>query len=75
MKVTYSKAEDIAYIKIKENVLPGEAKNTCMCDPQQTGGSIIVLDFDDSYNLLGMEITGASKHLPQDLLKSSVEDG
>jgi uncharacterized protein YuzE len=68
MKVKYEKSIDAAYIYLKDKIGKGEAKNSYPCDPNAVNGAMIVLDFDENYKLLGIEIQDASKYLPQTLL-------
>jgi len=39
-----------------------------MCDPKKLKNSIISINFDENYIMLGIEVLDASKHLPKELL-------
>jgi uncharacterized protein YuzE len=64
MRVTYDKSADAAYIYIKENVAPGEAVHTLPYSEKV----MINIDFDKDMKLLGIEVLGASLHLPNEVL-------
>jgi uncharacterized protein YuzE len=71
MKVTYDRSVDAAYIYLAENIGDGCVKKTYACDPEEVGG-IINIDFDEDGRILGVEVLGASHHLPKKMLKEAV---
>jgi uncharacterized protein YuzE len=62
MKLTYDKDADAAYIYLKHPVKHGEAARTV------TMKENIILDFDKSNKLIGVEILNASKMLDKSVL-------
>lgn len=71
MKITYDKSVNAVYIYIKDTkIMPGEASYTYSCDPIKVNGQIN-LDFDKDERLIGIEILGASKKLPKEILDSA----
>ena len=64
MKFEYDKEVDTAYIYLKYPLKEGEVKNTIELNEN------IILDFDESKRLIGVEILDASKVLS----KSSLEE-
>lgn len=67
MKLSYDPSVDAAYIYLAETIGPGEVESTYLCDPLEVG-SQINLDFDASGRLLGIEVMGASRRLPESAL-------
>jgi uncharacterized protein YuzE len=67
MKLTYDRSVDAAYIYVADAIGPGQVARTHPCDPSEVQGEIN-LDFDASGRLIGIEIIGASRLLPQELL-------
>lgn len=70
MNVTYDPAVDAAYIYLVPSIGRGHVKKTYPCDPAEAGGEIN-LDFDASGRLIGIEVLGAKKLLPKDLLSQA----
>ncbi len=68
MRATYDRSVNAAYIYLKDAIRPGEAAHTYPCDIQGVGGHMINLDFDSAWQLIGIEVLGASQVLPQELL-------
>jgi uncharacterized protein YuzE len=66
MKITYDKNTDAAYIYLTE-ISAGGVKKTYPCDPAEVKG-MINLDFNPEGILVGIEVLGASKKLPKELL-------
>ena len=64
MKFEYDKEVDAAYIYLKYPLKEGEVKNTIELNEN------IILDFDESQKLIGVEILDASKILS----KTSLEE-
>ncbi len=69
MKVTYDPSVDAAYIALV-HIGPGDAKSTYKCHPKKIGG-MLNLDFDANGRLIGIEVVGALKLLPPELLISA----
>lgn len=59
MKIEIDKEVDAAYIYLEEQIKTGEAARTI-----NVNGDII-LDFDSSNRLVGIEVLNASKNLPK----------
>jgi uncharacterized protein YuzE len=72
MKFTYDTAVDAAYIALQDRVEAGAVAFTYACDPQEVHGQIH-LDFDERGRLLGIEVLGASRMLPAELLKAAAD--
>jgi uncharacterized protein YuzE len=70
MRVEYDRTVDAAYVLLKE-IAAGEVVRTYSCDPHEAGAEIN-LDFDSAGRLVGFEVLGASRHLPQGLLQTAV---
>jgi uncharacterized protein YuzE len=72
MKITYDKQADAVYIYIKPgaDTTPHWVAKTYLCDPKEING-MINLDFDDDGKLGGIEIMGASKKLPKEILDTA----
>ena len=62
MKIEYDKEADAAYIYIDTEIKEGQIKNTTQISDD------IILDFDSSDILLGIEVLNASKHLSKKVL-------
>ncbi|MGN9842742.1 DUF2283 domain-containing protein [Nonomuraea sp. H19] len=58
--VSWDTEQDIAYIAMKHEIVPGEAVEQVVADD-------VVLDYGDSGRLLGLEITNAAARLPSEL--------
>ena len=69
MKITYDQAADGAYIELATDV-SSEAAWTYLCDPVEIKG-MINLDFDENDVLVGIEVMGASKRLPPEVLAAA----
>ncbi len=67
MRVTYSQHVDAAYIYLVPPEEGVQAAKTVPCDPLETGAEIN-LDFDSDGRLVGIEVLGASRHLPRAIL-------
>lgn len=72
MRITFDRDADAAYIKIADEIPPGGVAKTYPCDPIEVGG-IINLDFDSEGRLLGIEVIGAAKRLPAEVLNPSTD--
>ena len=69
MRVTYDRSADAAYIYLIP-IKTGEVTKTYPCDPAEISG-MINLDFNAANELIGVEVLGASKRLPSQLLESA----
>jgi uncharacterized protein YuzE len=74
VRATYDSSADAAYIYLKPTILPGEAKKTYACDPLLVDGQIN-LDFDSAGRLIGIEVLGATRRLPKELLDGAERIG
>lgn len=70
MNVKYDAQADAAYIQLADAIGARGVAKTYPCDPIEAG--MINLDFDQEGRLLGIEILGASKILPAELLKKDL---
>jgi uncharacterized protein YuzE len=68
MKLSYDKSIDAAYIQLALEIDAGGVAKTYPCDPLAVEGQIN-LDFDAAGRLVGIEILGASRKLPPELLR------
>lgn len=65
--VSYDASADAAYIYLVDEMDAEGVARSYPCDPKEVGGQI-VLDFDHSDRLVGIEVLDASKKLPKSLL-------
>lgn len=70
MRIKYDSDSDAAYVYLKDSILPGEATNTVVCDVDIESASIH-LDFDATGHLLGIEVLGASRVLPDEVISGA----
>jgi hypothetical protein len=68
MKLTLDKSVNAAYIYLSNDIGPGEITFTYPCDPNEINRNMIHLDFDKNFVLRGIEVLGADKVLPKELL-------
>jgi len=68
IKVSYDKSVDAAYIFFQD--LGRKISKNYLCDPKEVNG-MINLDFDDKGMLVGLEVIGASKKLPKEILDNA----
>ena len=66
IKIRYDEEVDAAYIYLAE-IGSGGVEKTYPCNPLEVNGEIN-LDFDKDGRLIGIEILGASKKLPKEIL-------
>ena len=71
MKVTYDPAADAAFIYLVDVIRPGQIVQSQMCDLEIREGAVI-LALDAGQQLLGIEILGASRLLPPEVLAGAV---
>jgi uncharacterized protein YuzE len=71
MHVTHDPDMDVAYIHLKEFLLGFRVSvhQHVVEEPDMPG--MIVLDFDKNGRLIGIEVLGATKALPAELLRSA----
>jgi uncharacterized protein YuzE len=67
LRVKYDRSTDAAYVYFVEGELSGRVERSVVCDVETEMGSIH-LDFDGSGKLVGMEVLGASRLLPRELI-------
>lgn len=67
VRITYDAEADAAIIYLKDNIEPGGAPHSVMCDLEIREGAVILL-LDDDETLVGIEVLGAAKLLPLELL-------
>ena len=69
VRVTYDSGADAAYIFLCWPQAAGVVDETVVCDPlpEKVDGSVN-LDFDAQGRLVGIEVLGASRVLPQQVL-------
>jgi uncharacterized protein YuzE len=67
VRFTYDPDADAAFIYIVDQINPGQAARSEMCDLEiREGAVILVLDADE--RLLGIELLGASRLVPAEVL-------
>lgn len=67
MRIVYDTESDAAYVYLKDPIRPGESVRTVVCDIDLESASIH-LDFGAKGHLLGIEVLGASRVLPEEAL-------
>lgn len=67
MKLTYDPDADAASIYLVDSIEPGGTARSHVCDVELKDCTV-VLDFDATDKLIGIELLGASKLLPSVLL-------
>lgn len=67
MRITYDKESDAATIYIVDDIGTGGAPRSMMCDLEIREGAVILL-FSPHDELVGIEVLGASKVLPERVL-------
>lgn len=70
MKFTHDPQADAAKIYLVDSIQPGGVEKSHVCDIELPNCSV-VLDFDAEHKLIGIEILGASRLLPDQMLASS----
>ena len=69
IKAQYDMKGDSAYIYFAD-IGPGEVSFTYPCNPKEVKG-MINLDFSKDGKLIGVEVIGATKKLPREILESA----
>ncbi len=67
MIVQFDPSVDAAYIYLVDPQMGFAVARTLPCDPVEAGAEIN-LDFDGEGRLIGIEVLGASRHLPKVLV-------
>jgi uncharacterized protein YuzE len=70
MKLIYDPDADAASIYLVDSIQPGGTARSHVCDVELMDCSVI-LDFDATDKLIGIELLGASKLLPSVLLEDN----
>jgi len=72
MKISYDQASDAATIYIVDEISHGGAPRSVMCDLEVRDGAVILMLSDDD-RLVGIEVLGASRVLPVEVLRAAQE--
>jgi uncharacterized protein YuzE len=67
VRITYDPVSDAATVYLVDEIASGGAPISLMCDLELREGAVILLLSEDE-RLLGIEVLGASRLLPSDLL-------
>jgi uncharacterized protein YuzE len=67
MRLSYDEESDAATIYIANEIAPGGAPRSVMCDLEVRDGAVILL-LDEDDRLVGIEVLGASRVLPPTVL-------
>jgi uncharacterized protein YuzE len=70
VRIKYDGETDAAYIYLKDSIQQGEAAQTIVCAVDIESASIH-LDFDETGHLLGIEVLGASRVLPDEVISDA----
>ena len=70
MKITIDPDSDTAFVILGETIDPGGAPHSHICDLELHEGAVILL-FSPDDRLVGLEILGASRVLPPEILARS----
>jgi uncharacterized protein YuzE len=70
MRITYDRESDAATIYLADEIGPGGAPRSVICDLEIPGGAVILL-FSKEEMLVGVEVLGASRILPPHLMDGS----
>lgn len=70
MRLTYDPQADAAFVYLVDEIGPGQAPRSLICDLEiQEGAVILLLNNDD--RVVGIEVLGASRLLPPEILQSA----
>jgi uncharacterized protein YuzE len=75
MKITYDSEANAAYIYLVTQIAPGEASEQVDEIETPGGKGEIILDFDSSGRLLGIEVLNAKDVLPTEVIEGATEIG
>ena len=67
VRISYDRDTDAATIYLVDDIGPGGAPGSAMCDLEVQGGAVILL-LSEGGRLVGIEVLGASRLLPSQLL-------
>jgi hypothetical protein len=70
VRITYEEVSDAAMVYLQDPIPPGGAPNSQICDLEVQEGAVILL-LSSAYELVGLEVLGASKLLPREVLEQS----
>lgn len=70
MRITYDPEADAAAVYLVDEIAAGGAPKSLMCDLELRNGAVILLLSEDE-QLLGIEVLGASRLLPSEVLSSA----
>ncbi len=71
MRITYDKASDAATVYLADDIPTGGAPRSVLCDLEISHGAVILLLSADQ-QLVGIEVLGASRILPNQLLAAAL---
>jgi uncharacterized protein YuzE len=71
MRLIYDPEADAANIKLIDPIQPGGVARSVICDDDALTDCAIILDFDAADRLIAIEVLGASKLLPSELLDTT----
>lgn len=71
MRITHDRETDSAYIYLTDEALTPGRRSVPLEPPDAP--TLVVLDFKDE-RLVGLEVHGASRHLPADVLATAVDE-
>jgi uncharacterized protein YuzE len=70
VRITFDTEADAAFIYLNDAIPPGGAARSHMCDVELDEGAVILL-FSPEDQLVGLEVLGASRVLPQEVLDTA----
>lgn len=70
VRITYDMESDAATIYLVDEIGPGAAARSMMCDLEVRDGAVILL-LSETEVLVGVEVLGASRLLPSGLLQEA----
>lgn len=70
MRLTYDPDADAAFVYLVDQIGAGGAPRSMMCDLEIEQGAVILL-FNEDEELVALEVLGASRLLPEEILKSA----
>lgn len=71
MKITYDPDANAAYIQLVDQIRPGEASQQVHSIQTPGGKGEIILDFDTTGHLLGIEVLNAQEILPPQVVRDA----
>jgi uncharacterized protein YuzE len=70
VEITYDKDANAAYVTLVASIARGEVRETIPCE-SPAGTGYLFVDFDSEGRLLGIEILGARRMLPPEVLQGA----